>query len=188
MSGPFVYAPSLVANALLGEAAARGTGMCATKLQQLLFLAHRESIFAWGKSVLSESPEITRFGPIFRSMQAELRGRGSEPVSEYMSVFVTGTDCVRGLVPPDVDPYCWSVVREVWRKYGNLDRVALAQIVRNAAPTDDQGRPAVPTGLRLLLGKGLGSGQPVGKLRSLPRLPCVGQPASLPGVAVPGAA
>lgn len=120
------YAPSLIANAFLWK---KGTaGMSHMKLQKLVFFFHAWSLALRGTPGVIEKPAPWQYGPVFSTLYHHLKQFGSADVTSYLQDFNPATGQLTAMVPNEIDTAAWSLLEQVWDRYGHLSALQLSAL------------------------------------------------------------
>lgn len=120
------YAPSLIANAFLWKKGA--AGLSHMKLQKLVFFYHAWSLALRGTPGVSEQPAPWQYGPVFSSLYHQLKQFGSGNVSAYLKDFNPATSQLTAMVPSEADTGAWSLLEQVWERYGQFSALQLSAL------------------------------------------------------------
>lgn len=120
------YSPRVIANALLRTAKEHGETVSHLKLQKLVFYVHAWMLAIHDRPALSEPVEAWQYGPVVSSLYHELKGYGSDPISDYLKEPDHSTGKLVALVPHPNDKRIWSIIGQVWDKYGRYSAAKLS--------------------------------------------------------------
>ena len=120
---PKPYHPLVLANEFI--ACERDYGVSHMKLQKLVYCAHGWWLRShYPDSIINESPEVWRHGPVFPTLYAVLSGLGGAQIKHTFPV-VFGTE------PPridDNDDEAYQLVQFVWGRYGSKSAFELSDM------------------------------------------------------------
>jgi len=89
------------------------------KLQKLTYFAQGYWLAGRGEELVTERPQVWRYGPVFKSLYHILSGRGSSPIRQP-----TGANPFGEGTPPTLEAPAFQAERQlvewVWAEYGNL--------------------------------------------------------------------
>lgn len=116
------YSPLALANTFVAHHGGV-TGITHMKLQKLAFYAYGWWLAYHDKPILTEPPEVWKFGPVFDSLYGALRPYGSAPIAQV----VTPPFGSAPLIPAhDSNTLAW--VDWVWNRYGHLSALQLSDM------------------------------------------------------------
>lgn len=123
------YQPLAVANEFVARHAAETGGIEHMKLQKLTYYAHGWWLAYEADPLLTESPEVWKFGPVFGSLYRVLCPFGARPITEPQRAnpFVD---------PPRVDDErALGLIDWIWNRYGGFSSLKLSDM------THEEGTP-----------------------------------------------
>jgi uncharacterized phage-associated protein len=119
------YTPLQVANTFLARFAPQAGGIEHMKLQKLDYFVHGWWLAYHDNRLLSEPPQVWKYGPVFPSLYQDLKIFGSEPLLEPVRTNPFGG--VPELVP-EGDQDASALITWVWGRYGHLSAFALSDM------------------------------------------------------------
>lgn len=134
------YSPSLVANAFLFKALQSSVRVSHMKLQKLVFFIHAWSLASKGSSYVNEQPEAWTYGPVFDTLYHELKSFGSREIDGYLMQMNPQTGERQALIPVLTDGEFWSLVDQVWARYGAFSALQLSALTHEAGGPWEQAR------------------------------------------------
>ena len=136
------YRPNLIANAFIYKAKLLGLPLTHMKLQKLVFFMHAWSLALRGSSVVSERPDAWTYGPVFESLYHSLKSNGSSPVGEYLTMINPQSGQLQALIPNLEDKEFWTLLDQVWDRYGKFSALELSALTHEAGGPWSQAREA----------------------------------------------
>lgn len=126
-----------IANAFLTLPEVRSSGgLTQMQLQKLVYMAHGWNMVINGEPLVSDNPEAWTHGPVFRDLYEHTRSAGTKPITEQISpddhpIISEFTNLDGSETKPyhaELSDREAAVIRNVWRKYGRLNGVALSRL------------------------------------------------------------
>lgn len=131
------YTPRIIANALLRKSKEAGVSVTHLKLQKLVFYVHAWMLALHDRPAISEEVEAWPYGPVVSSLYHELKAYGSAPIAEYLKEPDLKTGNLVALVPGAGDKTTWSIINQVWDRYGSFTAAQLSAMThRKGSPWD----------------------------------------------------
>jgi uncharacterized phage-associated protein len=120
------YTPLAVANYLVSTHGARwpGNGIEHMKLQKLAYCAHGWWLAFEKEPLLSERPEVWRYGPVFSSLYHGLKPFGRSPITQPVSA--SPFQPIE-MIAAD-DHATQALLNWIWGRYGHLSAFALSEM------------------------------------------------------------
>ncbi len=116
------YTPLALANTFVAHHGGIN-GISHMKLQKLAFYAYGWWLAYNSEPLLTEAPEVWKFGPVFDSLYGALRPFGSAPIAKPVAPpFGDATQ-----IPPS-DTLALQWVDWVWNRYGHLSALQLSDM------------------------------------------------------------
>jgi len=101
------------------------------KLQKLTYFAQGWWLVFKGEELLTERPQVWRFGPVFQSLYNALSGRGREPITSPAGANPFGVNA-----PATLEGEAFASERDlvgwVWNEYGSLTGTQLSDLTHAA--------------------------------------------------------
>ena len=119
------YRPIEIANTFLQRYGAEAGGISHMKLQKLVYCCHGWWLAYMPTSLLSESPQVWQYGPVFPSLYNELKIYGTTPIIE--PVKPSPFDQTAPVVPTTHNEST-QLIDWVWKRYGHLSALALSDM------------------------------------------------------------
>jgi uncharacterized phage-associated protein len=116
------YSPLALANTFVAHHGGVH-GISHMKLQKLAFYAYGWWLAYHEEPILTEAPEVWKFGPVFESLYSALRPFGSAPITRP----VTPPFGEAPLIPAE-DTNTLEWVDWVWNRYGHLSALQLSDM------------------------------------------------------------
>ena len=115
------YTPLAVANTFLRKHGDEG-GIEHMKLQKLCFYAYGWWLTQSDEPLLSEGPEVWKYGPVFSSLYTILAPHGRKPITTPQKTIFNS---VAKIVPPE-DKRARDLVDWIWQRYGGSSSFKLS--------------------------------------------------------------
>ena len=119
------YKPVEIANTFLAKFSKEQNGISHMKLQKLVYCVHGWWLAYYDDSLLSERPEVWKYGPVFPSLYREFKVYGTNPINE--AVKPSPFDDVAPVVK-NTDDETQKLIEWVWKRYGHLSAMALSDM------------------------------------------------------------
>jgi uncharacterized phage-associated protein len=119
---PRPYRPLAFANEFILKS--QGVGIEHMKLQKLVYYAYAWWLGYHNDPILSEPPQVWRYGPVFSSLYHALKGFGRTPIADEQSDYPFQP-------PPRVDQSdvdAWQLINWVWQRYGGFTSYQLSEM------------------------------------------------------------
>lgn len=118
---PRPYRPTAFANEFILLAAPSGVEHM--KLQKLVYYAYGWWLQYHTESIISEAPQVWRYGPVFQSMYHALKHHGRAPIMALQN------DTPFGDAPrvDETDEDAHQLVRFVWSRYSDFSSLVLSE-------------------------------------------------------------
>ncbi|MCI1012241.1 DUF4065 domain-containing protein [Herbaspirillum sp. C7C2] len=110
------------------------------KLQKLVFFIHAWSLVSVGSSYVGERPEAWPYGPVFDSLYHELKNFGSSDINTYLTQMNPQTGERQALMPIASDQAFWSLLNQVWDRYGYFSALQLSALTHEPGGPWEQAR------------------------------------------------
>lgn len=114
-----------IANAFLAKAG--NSPLTQMQLQKLVFFAHGWTLAETGFPLTSDDPEAWVYGPVYRDLYDHTKFFGSGPIRRQITPdddeatrFFLRDPSGRSAYEADLDAEEASIIKRVWKKYGNV--------------------------------------------------------------------
>ena len=116
------YTPLALANTFVAHHGGV-QGISHMKLQKLAFYAYGWWLAYHDEPILTEAPEVWKFGPVFESLYSALRPFGSSPIIQPVAPPFHEAPII-----PHSDANTLAWVDWVWNRYGHLSALQLSDM------------------------------------------------------------
>lgn len=121
------YTPLQIANTFLTRYAGAAGGIDHMKLQKLDYFVHGWWLAYNADRLLTEQPQVWKYGPVFPSLYRDLKIYGNADLTEPVKVNPFGGTAP--VLPNNPDAAAASELLDwVWKRYGHLSALALSDL------------------------------------------------------------
>lgn len=129
-TAPKQYTPLALANTFI-DRYGRNAGIGHMKLQKLCYYAYGWWLASHNDPLLTDAPEVWRYGPVFGELYKSLRGFGGQPIVHPVPDLLSASSVFSDqplLAPKINDEEVLGFIDAIWGMYGQYTAVELSDM------------------------------------------------------------
>lgn len=142
------YSAKAIANYFIDRALIEEKPLSPMKVQKLVYYSHGWHIAIQGKPLINEQVEAWKFGPVIRTLYAELAAYGNRNISAKIASYEIERSATGGIIvkprTPEIgnsteeDHFARELMGKVWDTYGRYTAVQLSNLTHAPGTPWDQ--------------------------------------------------